>query len=140
MKLPERKTLIKYCVSAGLCVLFVWIYLSNYELEYGAFAQQTKLVQLRLLCDCFTIPGLLMLLSGLLMTVANEGALDGLGYLGHYMYHMFIPGMRGSTKRYGDYVASKREKRVRGFGFLYVIGGICMAFALVFYAMYKLSA
>ena len=140
MRLPKRNTIIKYAITAGISALFAWIYLANHEVEYGPLAQQSRLDQYRLICDAFTIPGVLLVLSGFLVSIANEGALDGLSYLGHYMYHMFVPGKRSETMRYGDYVEAKKSKRISGFGFLIKSGAVCMAFALVFYALYKLNA
>ncbi len=140
MRFPTRNTLIKYGSTIALGALFAWVYLANQEVAYGPFDQQSVADQLRQLCDAFCIPGLLFLLSGLLMVIANEGALDGLSYLGHYMYHMFVPGKRSGTQRYGDYVAKKRSKRTTGFGFLFVVGGVSLAIGLVFYALYKFNA
>lgn len=140
MRLPKRRTVIKYGSTIAVGALLGWMYLAVQKSEYGPFADRTSLDQLRLLCDAFTIPGLLLLLSGLLITVTNEGSLDGVRYLGHYLYHMFIPGKRGSTQRYADFVVDKRAKRVTGYSFLYIVAGMFMAAALVFYALYKIHS
>lgn len=140
MKRPERKTVIKYGIAIAVAALLGWMYLAIQKSEYGAFANRTPIDQLRLLCDVFTVPGLLLVLSGLLVMVSNEGAMNGIKYLGHYMYHMFVPGKRGSTKRYADFIEEQSGKRVTGYGFLFVVGGVCFAIALVFYGLYKLQS
>jgi hypothetical protein len=132
----RRKLLTKYGITIGICGLMIWSVISIRTSELGAFSQLSTLLRYRVLCDAFTVPGMLLIMSGLLMFVANEGALDGLSYLGHYLKNMFIPGSRNKTKRYFDYVEGKREKRVKGFGFLFVVGGVCMLIALVFLGLF----
>lgn len=138
MKLPQRKTVIKYGITITVAAFLGWMYLAIQKSEYGAFLDRAPIDQLRLLCDTFTIPGLMLMLSGLLVMVTNEGSLNGVKYLGHYMYHMFVPGKRDSTKRYADFVEEQSGKRVTGFGFLFVVGAACLAIALIFYILYKL--
>ena len=140
MKRPSRKTVIKYAIATAVGVLLGWAYLASQASAYGPLADQTALDQLRLLCDAFCVPGLLLLMTGLLVTVSNEGALDAAGYLGHYLYHVLVPGKRASVQRYGDYVLTKRGKRVVGYGFLYVVGGVFMAVGLVLYLLFKVNS
>lgn len=140
MKLPQRKTVVKYGVTIGIGALLAWGYLASQASEYGSLWSQTTLDQLRLLCDAFMVPGLLLILSGLMVTVTNEGSLDGVTYLGHYLYHMFVPGKRASTQRYADSVETKRGKRIHGYGFLYFVGIGFLAVGAVFYVLYKFHA
>ena len=136
MSEARRKLLTKYAITIGICCLMIWGVISIRTSELGEFSRLSVLLRYQVLCDAFTVPGMLLILSGLLMFVANEGALDGLGYLGHYLKNMFIPGSRSKTKKYFDYVEAKREKRVKGFGFLFVVGGVCMLIALVFLGLF----
>lgn len=140
MKLPQRSTLVKYGVAAGIGILMMCGYLSSQKAEYGSLLNRDNLDQLRLICDAFCIPGIMLLLSGCLVAVTNEGALDGLKYLGHYMVHMLIPGKRDSTKRYLEYVEESRAKRVTGYHFLFHVGGVFLLIGIVFYVMYKINA
>lgn len=136
MSEARRKMLRKYGIAGAVCALMVWGVISIRTSELGAFSQLTPLLRYRVLCDAFTVPGMLLILSGLMMFVSNEGALDGLMYVGHYLKNMFIPGSRDKTKKYFDYVEAKREKRVKGYGFLFVVGGVCMLIALAFLGLF----
>ena len=136
MSEARRKLLIRYGITIGVSALMVWSVISIRTSELGSFSQLSTMLRYQVLCDAFTVPGMLLILSGLLMFVANEGAMDGLGYLGHYLKNMFLPGSRNKTKKYFDYVEAKREKRVKGFGFLFVVGGVLMLIALVFLGLF----
>lgn len=89
----------------------------------------------RVLCDGFTIPGLMMILVGLLFWLGNLGAFYAFGYLFRYVIKAFAPGAI-KIGRYLDYVEEQREKQLKGFGFLFVAGGILMTVAIVFLALF----
>ncbi len=139
MKLPQRKTVIKYAVTCGVALVLGGAEMALQLSQAGSFFSQTTAEQMRFLCDAFTVPGMLIVLSGLMMLIAREGALDGLSYLGHYLYHLFIPGKRGTTQGYSDYVSAKQEKRKEQagtYGFLFVVGGACLAISLIFLGLF----
>ena len=74
---PKKVRLIKYCASvfAGLTIAVIYCIIK------GFFKAETLTAdKLRIACDAFTIPGILMLCIGLLSIVAKEGTFDGLGY------------------------------------------------------------
>ena len=89
----------------------------------------------RVLCDGFTIPGLMMILVGLLFWLGNLGAFYAFGYLFRYVIKAFAP-CAIKIGRYLDYVEEQREKQLKGFGFLFVAGGILMTVAIVFLALF----
>ena len=130
-----KVNLLKYGISSAIALLLVYVYCSTRDV----FAQ-SAVERWRILCDAFTIPGLTYVMFGFLMMIANEGFFDMLSYAAGKAVHMFIPGM-GSEKgeTYYDYLQRKRDKRATGFGFLFVVGGVCMALALLFlYLFYRL--
>ena len=138
MSKTPKSQLRKYSISIVVAALLGWTYLAQYELST---LSQTALY--KALCDAFTIPGMLFILSGLLMAVANKGALDGIGYLLSYAGKMFVPLARlfgynkeAREENYGDSVERQREKRVKGYGFLFVVGGVCMAVSCVFLVLF----
>ena len=95
----------------------------------------------RILCDAFTIPGLTCIMVGFLMMIANEGFFDMLSYACSKAVGMLLPGRGFSDdgEKYYDYVQRKKDKRATGFGFLFVVGGVLMAFALLFlFLFYRL--
>ena len=125
----QKINLAKYGISSGFAALLIWIYCSSRNVFL-----QPALERWRILCDAFTIPGLTFIMIGFLMMIAGEGFFDMLGYACSKAVGMFLPG-RGFSEdgeKYYDYVQRKRGKRPSGFGFLFVVGGILMAFALLF--------
>lgn len=136
MSKSRKTTLLKYGISIAVCVLLAALYLYGQASELGELSEQSLQEQYRLLCNAFTIPGMLLILSGLLVAVTNEGSLDGVGYLGHYLVNVLLPGRRRNIKKYYDYITEKRKKRVSGYSFLFVVGGICMLIAVVFLGLF----
>lgn len=128
--------LTKYGISTGIALVLIWIYCSTRNLFL-----ETAVERWRILCDAFTLPGLSYIMIGFLVMIANEGFFDMLSYACSKAMGMFIPG-RGFSEdgeKYYEYVQRKREKRISGFGFLFVVGGILMAFALLFlFLFYRL--
>ena len=123
--------LIKYGGCAAFVGLLAYLYI---DLRDYAGAQLVEKYQM--LCDAFTIPGVLLLMFGALIWVANAGALDGLSYAVTFAIRSLIPGGRLRDEKYADYVERKRENRVKGYGFLLIAGGVTMAVAIVFLVLY----
>ena len=126
-----KVNLAKYGISGGFGAALVYIYCSSRNLLDMEGAELW-----RTLCDAFTIPGLTLIMVGLLVLIANEGFFDMFGYAFGKALNMFIPGRAYDGEKYYDYVLRKREKRATGFGFLFIVGGILMAFALLFMALF----
>ena len=140
MKTPLQKNLMKYGIGTSLALLMVYAFVAlrvDFE-DPGA----TALVDWYLiLCDAFTVPGLLYLMFGAFMSLSNQGAMDGLGYVTVNGLKMLIPGMATKMERYKEYLERRRANRVKGYGFLYVIGIVCMViagvFMVLFYSLYQ---
>ena len=131
-----KLALAKYGISSGIALMLIWIYCSSRNLSL-----QIPMERWRILCDAFTIPGLTYIMIGFLMMIANNGFFDMLSYACSKAVGVFLPG-RGFVddgEKYYDYVQRKRGKRVTGFGFLFVVGCVLMAFALLFmFLFYRL--
>ena len=125
--------LTKYGITCGLAFVLIWIYCSSRDL----FLQST-MERWRILCDAFTLPGLTYIMVGFLMMIANEGFFDMFSYAASKAAGMLLPGRGFADKheKFYDYVMRKRDKRVTSFGFLFVVGGVLMAFALVFMGLF----
>lgn len=140
MRSPLEKNLMKYGVSVGISLILVYIYVSS-RLDLSNLATVERVDLYLILCDGCTIPGLLMLMCGFLMTISNQGALDGVGYVAANAIKMLIPGAATKTERYIEYVERKRANRVKGYGFLYVVGlvflGLAAIFMALFYSLYQ---
>ncbi|MBQ8835032.1 MAG: DUF3899 domain-containing protein [Oscillospiraceae bacterium] len=135
-----RGNLIKSAVALALGLVIAYAFVSlRVDMKN---LSEVELVDLYLiLCDAFTIPGLLMLMFGLLMTLSNHGALDGVGYLAVNAFKMLIPTAATKMERYKEYVERKRANRVKSHGFLYVVAAILLAlagiFMILFYSLYQ---
>ena len=132
---PLKKNLIKYGISVSLALLMAYAFVAlRVDFEHP---EKTELMQWYLvLCDAFTVPGLLYLMFGCFMSLSNQGAMDGLGYVTANAIKMLIPGGATKMERYKEYLERRRANRVKGYGFLYVVGAGCMAIAGVFMALF----
>ena len=128
-----RTLLLKYGITAAIGGSMAWSVLDL----HGFTQAQTLADKYRILADAFTIPGVVILLSGVLVLIANEGMFEGISYAVSYAVKMLIPGVSKEQERYADYVERRREKGpVKGIGFLFVTGGVFMAAALLFIALF----
>lgn len=132
MSKHAKSLLIKYCSCAVFVAVMAYFYISPRN-----FAAATLLEKYWILCDALTIPGMLLIMAGAMIWVSNLGALDGIGYVLSMLGRSLVPGMRAKAdEKFADYVERKREKAIRGYGFLFIAGGVTMAAALVFMALF----
>ena len=135
MRSSLSKTLIKYGISMGISLILILVFVCS-RVDVANPSATAAVDWYLILCDAFTIPGLLFLMLGCMMTLSSQGALDGVTYVLTNAVRMLIPGMGHKMERYYEYVEHKRANRAKGFGFLYVTGLICMAFSLIFMALF----
>ena len=135
MRTPLSKALIKYGISLGISFVlaFFFVYM---RVDFANPAATEPADWYLILCDAFTIPGLLFLMLGCMMTLSSQGALDGVTYVLKNAVRMLIPGAALKMERYYEYVEYKRANRAKGYGFLYVTGLVCMGFALIFMVLF----
>lgn len=126
-----RKNLLKYGITGAVCVAFAAAFCA-----LRGFGQMSTVVRYRTVCDAFTVPGLLCICVGILLWASNDGLFYGLGYCLDITRKALIPGGRKKMERYYDYVQRHSGKKVTGYGFLYVCGGVCMAIAIVFLILF----
>ena len=106
--------------------------------NYGYSGDMPLLERYRVLCDAFTIPGVLLLMLGSLVFASNAGAMRGLVYTLKHLASRLIPGIGNREERYYEYIQRKEAKgKARGDGFLFVTGGAFMAAALVFLVLFN---
>lgn len=131
-----KKNLLKYGISVGVCVALVCAYVFS-QLDLSNLATVPQVDLYRVLCDAFFIPGVLVLMSALLLTVSNQGALDGISYVMTRAVRMLIPGRAGKIDRFQDHVEKRRAKNVTGYGFLYVVGLVFLGISVIFWALFS---
>lgn len=135
MRRSRKVSLLRCLSAAAVGAAVAWLYAtSRWE------ADMTPVLQYRVLCDAFTIPGAMMVLFGMLMSLNNLGALDTIAYLMSFLPRIIAPGAFGEPEKLIDYVERRREKRTKGYGFLYIVGflylGIAIYFLVLFYRVF----
>lgn len=88
------------------------------------------------LADAFLIPGVIILMVGLLVWVGNEGTFDMLAYGFSRAKNSFIPSPKYKDEKFYDYKMRRAEKRIKGYSFLFISGGIYMIPAVIFNILY----
>ncbi len=128
-----KKNLIKYSIAFVICALIGFFYVSQYD-----FASLALVDKYRILCDAFSLPGMLMILFAGLMWVMGKGTLDAVGFILRRTVYSLIPGKRlEADERYTDYVERQRSKKQGDFRYLYIVGAVCIAFSLIFLVLFN---
>ena len=129
------KNLKKYGISSAIALLIAYAFVAM-RVDFKNPEATALIDWYRILCDGFTVPGLLFLMCGCFMSLSNQGAMDGLGYVTVNAFKMLIPGAATKMERYKEYLERRRANRIKGYGFLYVVGAVCMAISGVFMALF----
>ena len=126
------KKLLKYGIAAliGAAMTATYLILRDFT------GREPLADRYRMLCDAFTIPGMVLILSAALVALSNAGSFTGIGYSVKHMVNQLIPGMGLQRETYADYLERREGKKVKGYGFLLQVGIVFMAVALVFYALF----
>lgn len=123
--------IIKYALGFIFGGIMSFLVMRN----YGFSTAETLAQRYKILCDAFTMPGILILAIGALVWLSAQGATDSVSYLVGGLFKRLLPVGKWKDERfeqYYDYVERKRANRPKGYGFIFVIGGVFMAVALVF--------
>lgn len=126
-----KEKLTKYLSTVALGIAAVWLCISSRWTDSLSLAEKYCI-----LCDAFSVPGVLIFSVAVMFSMNNLGALDGIAYVLGYIPRMFAPGAFGEPEHYLDYVEARREKRVKGYGFLYVVGLVFLGISIVFLMLY----
>ena len=122
----------KYAIAAVIGATLAVIYLTTRD--FGTTEDQAE--RYRMLCDAFTIPGMLLIMSAALVALSNAGSFTGLGFSVGHMFRSLIPGASLRQESYADYLERREGKKVKGYGFLLQVGLVFMAVALVFFFLF----
>lgn len=123
--------LVKYSLATLVAAALTVVYCASRDV----FSQEL-MEQYRILCDGFTVPGLLLIMLGCLAWISGTGFFDGISYACSVAFKALLPGGRLTIQKYYDYVQERKEKRLHGYGFLFVVGGAFMAVSFVFMALF----
>ena len=130
-----KSNLIKYGISVVTALL-----ISVFILWGRDFWNVTELVdKYHILSDAFFFPGILYILFGILLALANEGSLDAIGFMLKRCFQLLNPFSKKEFEKYSDYVA--KRKKVTGYSFLFFVGlaflAVGIAFTVLFYSVYS---
>ena len=143
MKRPGRALpyVLKYGITTLIGGLMAWAVIRLHGLEDAA----SQADRFRILTDAFTVPGVVLILVGVLVWISNQGAFDGLSFVGKRLVHSLLPFLftnkNGKIETYYDYVSRKKAAGgIRGYAFLFIVGGVFFAASLVFLFLYERAA
>lgn len=139
MSETAKRRLISYTIAFVLGGLIAWFVASN----YGFSEAESNMIRYRILCDAFSIPGVVLICCGVLSWIADQGTFDSLAYAGKNLLRFFQKGV--AHQRYYDFVEERREKRAQKekghFLFLIVTGAVFLlaagVFMFLFYRLYN---
>ena len=124
-----KKILTKYIIALVFAGAVIWFVLSN----RGFFETDDSVLKMMYLADAFTIPGIVMLMVGVMAWMSSKyGLFDGLTYSLGRLAKSLVPGRNFSDERYYDYKEKKIASRKNGYVFLFIIGGGLTLIAVIF--------
>lgn len=126
-----RSVLLKYGITAALAALCVWAFIASHD-----YANAGGLERWKILCDAFTVPGLIFTSFGGLLWASGEGAFNGVSWIMTNLFKTLVPGLAGTKEAYGDYIARKHGGKITGFGFILHVGLVFLAVAAVFLVLF----
>ena len=88
------------------------------------------------LADAFTIPAVVVLMIGVLIWISTTGSFDMFSYGLSRAAKMFIPFKKYDDEKFYDYKMRMKEKRAKGYSFLFIAGGVYLVPAIVFNILY----
>lgn len=135
MKKKTIVNLVKYGVGSAAVLALAGVFLWQYD-----FWNQDLVTRYMILSDAFAVPGLFLLMFGVMIWLTNQGALDGVTFCLHYVFSSLMPGRNGQrAESYAQYIERKSGKRTKGYGFLLWIGLASFIIGLVFFILYGFS-
>lgn len=122
----------KYLLSFAVMGAVTWFVLAIRE-HSSSLPLDVKYLNL---ADAFTIPAVIMLMVGVLVWLASQGTFDMLSYGFIRAKESFIPSAKYKHETFYDYKVRRGEKRIRGYSFMFISGGIYIIPALIFNILY----
>lgn len=131
-KLNKWLPYIKWAFAAALFVIALFTFEKPFEEE--SIAEMMGKI-----CNCFFVPGSLIVSLSLLGLLANKGTYDSFGYIfSNFSLHNIF--MKNQPKKYQslyDYKQAKDEKRSPWKPTGVIVGGAFMGISLIFFILYK---
>ena len=136
----DKSKLIRYLLGVGICAA-IGIAIVLFHLKGHWYSQaETAAERYRILCDAFTIPGVILVAVSALILVYNQGVFTGLSYGLRGMKDIFLPFLKQEYVPYREYRQKKMEKKVKGYSFIFFTGlaflAVAAYFMIRFYGVY----
>jgi hypothetical protein len=136
----DKSKLIRYLVGIGICTV-LGVAIAMFHMRGHWFSQaETQAERYRILCDAFTIPGVILVAVSALILVYNAGVFTGLSYGLRGMKDIFMPFLKQEYVPYREYRKKKMEKKVKGYSFIFFTGlaflAVAIYFMIRFYSVY----
>ncbi|KSV58895.1 DUF3899 domain-containing protein [Acetivibrio ethanolgignens] len=126
---------IRYMTAAGIGLSMLLLIVWEQELWNAKSSKEIY----KILCDAFTVPGLLFLMLGFLLILSRQGIFHGVSYLMGGAVSQLLPFLGKPRESYGAYLERKRKKKEEPmweYQVLFVTGGIFFAGALLLLYLY----
>lgn len=140
MKSKVIGTVIRYGIITAIGFFLMWFVL--WTNDYSTITDEAR--RFKVLADSFTVPGVILIMVGLLILLSSFGAVDGLAYALGGLFRRLIPGARhneAEKETYYDYVMRKKAKQRPSLLPFFVVGGIFLAVSIIyivrFYGVYQ---
>ena len=124
-----KKKLLQYgiCGLIGAVIAVLVMDAEGLLLFWGTHRETTLII----LCDAFFVPGILLILFGCLLWIANTGFFDSLGYAVRTAAHLLIPFRKAERKTFYDYKEERAEKRGKTPAFIGIVGVFYLLLSLI---------
>lgn len=125
-----KKYLACFGVAIVIAFLVIWI--------RGFFTDDAK-TNMTILCDAFSVSGILLLLFSGLMFVSSEGAFLGIGYALKRAVRVFVPVINRKEETYAEYRERKTGKeKKKGDSCIFFTGLFFLLVGLIFMLIWYL--
>lgn len=128
-----KKTVIRYLVTAGVGLAIALIVSFARSLYWQQEAEDVY----QALCDCFAVPGMLLILFGLLVICTNGGTFDIFGYGAKKFFGLFRKERTEKDKESFYEYRQRKQAGKHAFAYLFIVGAAFLALGVVFYLLYK---
>ncbi len=110
-----KKKILQYSITTvvgGLIAYWIMYSQGLFQLLGATGSSPEKTAEiLFILCDAFFVPGIMLVMVGILMWIATTGLFDSLGYAARTALHLIFPTGLKERKTFYDYKVEKAEKR-----------------------------
>lgn len=131
-----RVRLIRYIVGILVCAALGAAIVGVYLKGHWYSIAETQAERYRLLCDGFTVAGVILVAASGLVLVYNMGLFTGLTYGLRGLKDIFLPFLQNEYVPYREYKKQKAEKKVKNYSFIFFTGLAFLAIAIYFYVRF----